>query len=406
MSEQTQPEAALTDNRFETPFTLDDVFHDIESEAGDFDIHALKLQVEEIANRRSKEILKKQPCHRKAIQEEIWDLITCKRFRKGPIDFANVAKEEMMRKITESLENKTPLVLTFSFYPAKVLNPLKTFSEDGSEIDIGEVASILRLYEITKTISAIHPYGVKFVITQDGLKYHDVFGVPKSSAELYANRIREVIKFLNVGEYIETVEETELYPDDYHEIRRDTIEETRDLYNSGEPEILSMVKKLRSNVALSLALKDTGADIGVLALVFNHCIPPELLRDISPYAHELREEIGERSLQATFKYIGTYKAPYKCGVYTNHLPGAIKCTVHPKEGQIGLYPVNNSANLFPHHGQGHMSFKGKSDVDSVRLCFAADLRRANNNNSIKGIILPSDRYPFSDGKHPFTMIKR
>lgn len=185
------------------------------------------------------------------------------------------------------------------------------------------------------------------MITLDGLKYHDIFGVSEEEARDYSENIRKMIHFLGIGEYFEFLEETELYPEHYQAKREENIQVVRTKYKKGDTEIYTLIEKLRRSAAYSLNLR--GVPIETLYSVFDD----DLDSDVDSTVHDLRTDIKKRALEASIQYQGTYRTVYDLGTYENipQLFRALKCTVHPKDGQIGLSAVNDAVRIFAHHGQ-------------------------------------------------------
>jgi len=120
---------------------------------------------------------------------------------------------------------------------------------------MGELASVLRFYEIASLLSKFYQPGVKFLITLDGLKYHDIFGVPRAEAEEYSANIRRMIQFLGIEEYFDFLEETELYPEHYTAKREENIAIVRRKYANRDSEIYPLIERLRRSAAYSLNLR-------------------------------------------------------------------------------------------------------------------------------------------------------
>lgn len=397
-------EAAISDHRFKIPLSPNDEFYPLERVTAGFDILGLKREAEEKGGSRAIEILRTMPFG-SPLPEKVWNFITLNRYRRGPKEFTEAAKEKCAEQIRAAQQQGASLALSLSAFPLKVLNPLKTFARDGTEVDLGELGCLLRLYEIAFGLSHLYEPGAKMVVTSDGMKYHDVIDCPRASVEGYLARIQQLIEFLGIGEFIEVVDETTFFPEEYPALRAEKIEDTRRKLEEGDPETVTLFTKLRANLALSLTLSGYQASVETLALAFNHRLTAADLQAESPDALDLRMEVEQRTLEASIQYIGTYQAVYGCNAYERGLPGVIKCTVHPKEGQVGLYPVNKCTdNYFPFHGQGAMCFRRPSQLDSIRVGLAADLLRTNKSSNLRAVVLPEESFPFSNGVHPFTVI--
>jgi hypothetical protein len=87
-------------------------------------------------------------------------------------------------------------------------------------------------------------------------------------------------------------------------------------------------------------------------------------------------------------------------------PNAIRCTVHPKPGQIGIHTLNKATQIFAHCGQGVVDAVRGSEIDlkDVRVDFRANLLRQESH--LIGICLDADRFPFASASHPFLVTDR
>ena len=400
------PKAALNDNRFAMPFDIGDDYQNIDAVTGDFDLLSLKAEAEKKALGRASKILR-SPESYPTLTDKIFAFVSLARYRRGKIIHTESAKKICQKQIAWCESHEKPISITLSFFPCKVINPLKTFANEASCVDLGEAGSLLRFYEVAFGLSRFYKNGVKFVITADGIKYHDVFGYDKAEAKKYSENINKLIDYLGIGDYIQIIEETDLYPSDIEDIKRESLNRMICEYNAGSLETVELFDKLRNNIALSINCKDVSVPISTLASVFNLREDFQKTGQSDAIVISLRSKFERLADIATLKYMSMHRIGYQCDIYNKHLQHSLKATIHPKDAQIGLHAVNQSIkNIFPHHGQGHMVL-GKLDagLDDIRISFAADLRRQKTFGKLKALILDPMKYPFSDGKHPFTIIK-
>lgn len=298
--------------------------------------------------------------------------------------------------------------LTLSFFPAKVLNPLKTFAQKGSEVDLGEVASILHFYELALAISLLYAPGAQIVFTADGIKYHEVFGFSRDAALGYKANIQSIIDFFGLDDFLKVVEESDLYPDNFQSIVQDCLNQIKKEYKEGVISTVELYDKLYCNTALGLAVAGS-MDVHQLASIFSADANPRFEEQADEETIRAHRALKARAHEATFLYMAVYRAGYEVNLCENHFSEVLKATIHPKEGQIGLHALSNSTNnYFPHHGQGCVKLsdieKGIT-LDDVRIDFAADILRCNKGDKVKAIVLPSGKYPFADSTHPFAIVE-
>ncbi len=390
----------INDARFRSPLSADDQFIPLQTEEAMFDLHKFVEQAENSALTRALRIERASG----TTAEKVWEFLMQKRYRRGSRDIAEQKKGEYLQKIARAEAAAQPLTLTMSFFPNKTRNSLRTFAQHGGEVDMSEMGTILRLYEIAFGLSHLYKSGARFLVTSDGKKYSEAFSDPPEAYETYRTNIQHMIAHLGVEKYVQVQEETEIYAPEYPGILEEIKARITRLFDAKDPALVQEVAKLRPNITLALDI-DPRTSIETQALAFNCSLDHLLLHKIAPAASELRESIQTRSIDATLKYIAINKAVYELNTFNRHLPHALKATVHPKLGQLGIYPVNEATNnIFPHNGQGHLrKYSNVLKLDHIRVSFAVDLLRENKRGQLFGIILPSNRYPFSDGKHPFCI---
>lgn len=413
MNEQAITHAALSDHRFNTPLNHGDEFRDIpmrEAKPGEVSLVGLRLQADESATKEARRAIERNPgCpknqedHDALLAKRIFDVLTCKRYRRGPQKFVEGQDQEaIIAQITDRIRLRQPVELILSFFGSKVQNQLKTFAEDGTEVDLSEVASLLRFYEIARSVEVVYDFGAEVKIACDGRKYADSIGFSAEAGSGYFKNICLLAEYMGLGDHVKLFDEAEHYPDDITERMESRLVQLRCRYEQGDLDLIRFVEKLRLSLAISIP--QNGVALQQLSLAFSSQIPCSQLSQICRESYDLRQGLVDRSRNGALRYIAMYDVVKDAGIIESVAPNAIRATVHPKQGQIGLYAVNSAVNnRFPHHVQGVMSdFNSGGKLDDVRGSFAADLRRADQN--LVGITLPTAQYPFSNGKHPFAFL--
>ena len=407
-------EAAISVHRFEKPLLPNDVYSHITLTPGTLDLGDFRNQVDEHATKRAGEARKRYAIPKldqsseleraQATAERILGLLSMSRYRRGPVQFIQDAKPEFLAKLTEAILADRPVEMVLSFFGYKVQNPLKTFAETGSEVDISEMASLLRFYEISQAIREMYPPGAVIHIACDGKKYAYAFGYGEDQAAGYHQNLHALCSALGIQDSVRLLDETSFYPPDHRERTTKHLDRVKEGFLQGDAAITSFVTKLRASICLSIPV-DT-SDIGVeeVRLAFSVLTDAEL-GAASPRAFEIRRHFVQESLNCTLRYIAVYDAIKEAGAINHIAPAALRATVHPKSGQIGLYAVNNATNdVFPHHGQGIMQpTQGRMAIDGVRVRFRADLERVPE---MSGICLPEDQFSFGSNHHPFVLVPR
>ncbi|GEM_PF-1153900 len=407
--------AALSDHRFERPIDPDDDFQEIPLIEQDLDLMALKGQAEEQGLVRVHEVRKRYPVPErmsperdKALARQILGLLSMARYRRGPVKFIQDASEEFIAKLVHCIQRDIPVEIILSFFCYKVCNPLKTWAQTGTEVDLSELGSLLRFHELAFAISQLYPPGAKFLVACDGSKYYDSVGFPAESGRGYFENVRGMAEYLGIsGSTVELFDESSRYPTDIADRKASHTERVTEAYQRGDPDLVRRVTSLRTSMALLMPI-DQSTPLELVALAFSGVEDAEL-QAVCAEAYDLRRDILDQAHYKTLRYIGSYDAVQDAGVLEEIAPLALRATVHPKPGQIGMYSVNCHANnIFPHHAQGTTRAFGRTMcLEDIRLKFAADLRRQCGDSPLVGVTLPKGRYPFnrSTESHPFAIVK-
>ncbi|MBX9772481.1 MAG: L-tyrosine/L-tryptophan isonitrile synthase family protein [Candidatus Obscuribacterales bacterium] len=401
----------LSNQRFRTPLISTDMLYPVKSSTGNLsdagiDIDLLKLQAKVSAGERAGRIKTLAKDRHMNLAESIWSLLSLNRYRRGRLSLSDTAKEKCIEQIASSILARRPIDLTMAFFPIKVRNPLKTLAKTGTEVDVSELGCLFRLYEICLAIENLYIHGARFLVSCDGYRYQNVCGDPESGIKGYMNNVQAMIDYLGIGDCVKLIDERKLYPDRYMDSFDHNVRHIVDGYRRGQSEIVELVDRLRRNIALVLDL-DPAIPLDRVALAFAGDVKNKELKLLNQDAYDLRMSLDEKSFQSTVEYIAINWTMLDLKVFASALPNAVKATVHPKTGELGLYPINKATdNVFPHNGQGHMTFSLRDDyhVDDIRVSFMADLMRQNSDDQLRGVVLPPEKYPFSDGKHPFTVV--
>ena len=402
----------MSDHRFDRPLEPDDVYQPLPVRGGAIDVDELKGQALEYGKLRARDAAKRYPIPEKAqtaenaraLAERILGLLVMSRYRRGPVQFVSESQDDFLAKISAAILADRPVELILSFFGSKVRNPLKTFAEEGTEVDISEMASLLRFYEISQAIRALYAPGAMVRVACDGRKYAPAIGFTEGQGRGYYERIDCMCRALGIDDSVCLFDEADHYPLDHRERTERHLQRVTQSYFDGEPSMVGFVTKLRTSMCLSMPIDTSAIDAAQLRLAFSR-LDDAALQQRDPRALEVRHFILRESEKCSLRYVAVYDAVKEERVLESVAPNAIRATVHPKPGQLGLYAVNQHSNdIFPHHGQGMMSLdaNGKQDLNRVRIGFRADIERSTA--AVEGIVLPPEEYEFSDGKHPFAIL--
>ncbi len=334
-------------------------------------------------------------------EEQAWQFLTLARYRRGSRSLSETARERVLCQLRETVRRDLEISFTLCFLPVKVRNPLKTFAREGTEVDLGEAGALLRLHEIAIGLQMLLGRPAHARISSDGMRYADVLGYAPPMIRGYQSNLRLLIDALGIHGTVRIVDEAELLPLDWNQsVSDESAAIQKELSGSGP--VGADVSKLEPSIALCI---DLGPDISPrdVQMAFAVDLDDAQRRSRYPSAGDLRELIERRTRAATIGYIAANRVMLRRQVFATCWPLTVKGTVHPKAGEIGLYPVNCSTdNVFPYHGQGYFSPETSENIDGIRIGFASDLRREHGDR-LHGIVLDPQHHPFSNGVHPFVV---
>jgi pyoverdine/dityrosine biosynthesis protein Dit1 len=297
-------------------------------------------------------------------------------------------------KLREDLRNGRPLKFILSLFPCKGCHPLRTFARTGAEIDLGEVACVVRLVRLLASINRIYRPGARLTILSNGRRYSDVFFEQQSHVDGYRENIRKLIAFLGCQDVISLDAEESLYSETFqNEADAETGKAKLEIENA-RGAFASMVTNIRLNINPPIAIKASEYAVIVRKLDGNYSSQLTLRQQL------VLDFIETNATSSTARYIGINKALRKLDVFERAYGDCIKLTVHSKPGQIGILPVT-AGSVFPHNGQAIVG--SRASLDTVSVALAANLLRGSDTR-LRGVSLSRQRFPFASSHHPFAIL--
>jgi hypothetical protein len=116
-------------------------------------------------------------------------------------------------------------------------------------------------------------------------------------------------------------------------------------------------------------------------------------------------EILQTCISSACRFIAINQAIGAVDITKRLFPRSLRCTVHPKPGQIGLHTINKSTSIFAHCGQGIVPglADGRIELRDIRVDFRANILRDSTRSY--GITLDPGEYPFATASHPFVVVQ-
>ncbi len=317
----------------------------------DFDYTRFKKEFESKIQFFSDLELKNQ----KTLAEKILHIITSGRYRNGMLETIKLEKygPVMLGKIQACIDKRSPIEIVLPAFPFKVRNPIKSTRGDA---DLAEVGAFLKFYEICLQIQRIYPEGAVFHIFHDGHLYYKSFLHEKSDADRYLKTLRLFLKKLDLERYINLLDASKELEKirDFEQTRTEAQNQLQNLWDKeklNNERVARIIQSAKANVNLSDIPYHTLYDITTLESW-----------DLSPAERAIKEKINRSAELCAFEYMVTQLALEKTNFFETIKSRALRATVHPKEGQIGLYLVKRKTHLLPWMGVGILKSDGNISV--------------------------------------------
>jgi hypothetical protein len=395
--------AGLGDGRFTPPLSTTDDFNDIHMVSGTLDFRSLVDQATASAGRSVDTI----GHNGMSKPQRVWELLSSRKYRRGPTEFLDSARTAVLENVGFSIETGSQIELCVSFFPCKLRQPLKTFARLGSEIDLGELATVLRLYEICTAIEMITDRPTVFRVLCDGSRYKSCFFDKDNAIRGYVNNIKLLIDHLGISRNIDLLDEGQLFTDDVQDqISNRYFEIFKDYMFKESDEVRRIVNNLLPKIILNMDIDPQLCEIGQMREFYCKLFSDpgsNASASIRLNGSNCFQQILQTCISSACRFLAINQTLGAANLTRQVFANSIRCTVHPKPGQIGIHPVNKSTSIFAHCGQGVLPtyFDGAVDLKQIRVDFRANLMRRPSR--LKGIVLDADEFPFASPHHPFIV---
>jgi len=291
----------------------------------------------------------------KTVSEKVLRVITSQKYRNGSFETINLEKYSghFLEKIEYWIERDKPIHFMLPAMPFKVANPLKSSRRDA---DLAEVGSFCKFNEINLQIKKFYKPGVTFTIFHDGHLYYRHFLHTKEDANRYFESLKRFVEKLGLSQVIHLRNAFDELGNikNFKKIYEEARAEMTNLWKSekyNNKKIQKIVQSARQNVNLS--------DISLEVLYRINFLEEW---DLTADEKKIKKEIDERSEKCAFEYMVVQHALEKADFFNVIVPNGIRLTVHPKEGQIGIFLVKKKTHLLPWMGAGVLKNNGEVSV--------------------------------------------
>lgn len=314
-----------------------------------------------------------------SVAEKILRVVTSQKYRAGNANLINLEKHknELLSKFQSHIDKNEAVKFMLPAFPFKIRNPLKSSRMDA---DLAEVASFCKFNEINLQIQKIYNPGAEFHIFHDGHLYYRHFLHTKEDADNYFSSLKRFSRELQLENVVilrDAFEELQKF-DDFQKVYDEARSEMQNLWNA-EKETNQRILTIRKSSDDNINLSDIDEN-----LLYEIATKSET--ELDEETKKVKEEILRRADLCAFEYMVVQHALEKLKFFERSVPNGVRMTVHPKEGQIGIFLVKKTTFLLPWMGVGVMK---KSGEVSVRY-----EHEVKNNSHFTPVFIGTDKFPF------------
>ncbi|MDP1884458.1 MAG: L-tyrosine/L-tryptophan isonitrile synthase family protein [Candidatus Moranbacteria bacterium] len=315
----------------------------------------------------------------KTISEKVLRVITSQKYRNGSFETINLEKYGgyFLGKIEYWVERNEPIQFMLPAMPFKIANPLKSSRRDA---DLAEVGSFCKFNEINLQIKKFYKPGATFTIFHDGHLYYRHFLHTKEDVDRYFNSLKRFVKELGLSEVIHL-------KNAFDELKH--IKNFKKIYEEARIEMDNLWKSEKyNNEKIQKIIQSAKQNVNLSDILFKVLYRINFMEDwdLTPDERKMKKEINERSEKCAFEYMVVQHALEKAEFFNAIVPNGIRLTVHPKEGQIGVFMVKKRTHLLPWMGAGVLKNNGE-----VSVHYESELLSSGKYHPV---YLKGEKYPF------------
>ncbi len=262
--------------------------------------------------------------------------------RFGPEEYIVDYQDQLREQFNTFVKSNTPIHFTILGFPFKIPVPLKTNRE---KPDFGELAALKRLHTLGKIVEDVYQSGARITIFSEGA-FASAVGVDPEVAEMYHKYLGDLIRTFELDDVLEIrkLKEMEKEAENFEELYDQKIEELKTKYNEGDEEYLA--KYQGSYPSVYRIVSTQNYEISTLMEVYNEDLTEE---QVDGNVREIRTELETRTHEAIFRYHAYLALRDDLNFLEKVTPGAVRLSVSPKPGRLGVHPLHSQCDKLPYH---------------------------------------------------------
>lgn len=254
----------------------------------------------------------------------------------------NVNRQEFIERVKPLLESHSRLFFVVPSCPFKDQNRFRV-PYNASCVDFGEIAFLIRLHNMIQALYQIHPYGGQAIILSDGRLYQNIFKISADDVNEYQLRLKQFRNKLNIQGDVSIIDLKDMIDraNEGGEIDKivEYIKADINVNHCNQTYFHSLIQGMKWNMNSKEILKDISDENAWIIIKGDRSEIKIELIEIWDYYEKL-------ALEAAIEYAAVNLMLKWTDLIRNFFPDSIRCTVHPKNGQIALpmnYPWNGVA---------------------------------------------------------------
>lgn len=265
----------------------------------------------------------------------------------------NAPFDDLKPKLQNWAETEARILCILPSFPFKDQSVLRTANAKAKDFDLGEVALVIRLHLLSLAFYQFHPWGVDWLLTADGTFYADMFGVERSDAVSYFERLRAKRNQLNISGTISIIDLEEIIQhyrtgcdQEFQRDRSFIYTRLGEISKEEDNDLSDAFSVLKRGMRQGQSTRDFEGDLA-LEEVWKVCMWETVDEADSEEVRELHHDHDLRAAEIAISYAAENLMLRRHDVLNRVFPDNIRTTVHPKPGQVAVPQVGS---CFPWNG--------------------------------------------------------
>ena len=329
---------------------------------------------------RIRKLVKTLPAPRVAFRgtrtaEKIFSIFLSPNIIFGPRKYVSDYRNKWLERIEHFIRKRSPIRFSTLSFPFKIPMPLKT---DRVLPDMGEVLALHRLALIAKLIKSVYKPGATITVFTEGA-FAPFAGVLESYARAYETRLKWITRKLGYSKMLLLipVSRIECIPRFKKTFRTLLTHNRRELDRKGS----AVARAYQESKRPMEKIVDTRMyDIETLKDVFN-----SKAKNVGTEVVRARMDIQKRAKEAFAQYFSYLQTKNELDAIEQVIGPNLPLTISPKDGRLGIIPVDRHINILPIHGVTTYS----PSNHQFNIMYLNDLKRSPM--SLRAVFLRGDK---------------